>query len=221
MTLWGGFDALKAPRARSAPMAESRLLRPFTHPAGWRGRVAGRLLVSVNASLYRRAVAALAPHRQEDVLEVGFGPGYGLELLAVHARSVAGVDPSEVMRRQASRRNAAALRDGRLDLREGAAEHLPWPDGSFDAVLALNNAFLWRPLEAGVAEVHRVLRPHGRALLGMHALAVRGQAPPGERSLAAASARLRTALERAGFREVAAEEVGPSGARGLFVRGRR
>src|SRR6185312_15162329 len=48
-----------------------------------------------------------------------------------------------------------------VDVREAPAESLPWPDESFDAALAQLVVTFMRDAPAGVAEMHRVVRPGG------------------------------------------------------------
>jgi ubiquinone/menaquinone biosynthesis C-methylase UbiE len=43
------------------------------------------------------------------------------------------------MLRQARRHNAEAVREGRVDLRQGSVEHLPLADESCDKALAVNS----------------------------------------------------------------------------------
>jgi SAM-dependent methyltransferase len=89
-------------------------------------------------------------------LDVGCGSGVLTEELArrLGAEHVAAVDPSPLV-------EACAARVPGADVRSGAAEALPWPDGSFDAVLAqLVVHFLDDPV-VGVAEMRRVVRPGG------------------------------------------------------------
>src|SRR5258706_13702521 len=74
----------------------------------------------------------------DSVLEIGFGPGIAIREAAARATEglVCGVDHSEVMLRQARRRNAGAIRAGRVDLRLATADRLPNFDAQFDKVLA-------------------------------------------------------------------------------------
>src|SRR5215216_1885262 len=73
------------------------------------------------------AVGLLGVEPTDRVLEIGFGPGIAICELSRRATRglVCGVDHSAVMVRQATRRNAAAVRAGRVDLRLGSAEQLP------------------------------------------------------------------------------------------------
>jgi ubiquinone/menaquinone biosynthesis C-methylase UbiE len=108
----------------------------------------------------------IQPH--DSVLEVGFGPGVGLQLLArlASAGYVAGVDYSEAMVAQATARNAQTIEHGRVDLRHGSVERLPFADQSFDKALAINSMQVWPDAGAGLREMRRVLRPGGSIALG-------------------------------------------------------
>jgi ubiquinone/menaquinone biosynthesis C-methylase UbiE len=66
------------------------------------------------------------------VLEIGFGPGIAVREIARRATrgEVVGIDHSAVMRAQAARRNAAAIREGRVALIVASVEDLPTLDGN-------------------------------------------------------------------------------------------
>jgi ubiquinone/menaquinone biosynthesis C-methylase UbiE len=48
----------------------------------------------------------------------------------------------------------------------GKAERMPFPDGSVDLVVSRGSIFFWDDPAKGVAEVYRVLRPGGEAIIG-------------------------------------------------------
>ncbi|HEX2244240.1 MAG TPA: class I SAM-dependent methyltransferase, partial [Gammaproteobacteria bacterium] len=104
---------------------------------------------------------------RDRVLEIGFGPGVGIELLAslVLSGQVTGVDYSEEMVRQATFRNAAAIKTGRVDLRQGSVEDLPFENGTFDKVLAINSMQVWPNAVTGLREIQRVMKRGGRVAL--------------------------------------------------------
>ena len=66
---------------------------------------------------------------------------------------------------QATARNAEAIASGVVDLRHGSVEKLPFEDGTFDAVLAINSMQVWPDVTAGLREVKRVTRSGGRVAL--------------------------------------------------------
>jgi SAM-dependent methyltransferase len=140
----------------------------FGHPSGWLGGLAG-LLMSRTSGDDKWVVNLLNIQPTDRVLDIGCGPGVTLQLLAERAAAgfLAGVDPSDVMLRQASRRNRHVLNQGRLELRRATAQHLPFPDGSFNKVGAVHSIYFWQSLEEGLREVRRVLHPAGRAVIAV------------------------------------------------------
>ena len=110
----------------------------------------------------RRWVASRATG---DVLEIGVGTGLNLPLYRPDVRLTA-VDLSPAMLAQARRRASDLGRD--VDLREGDAQALDFPDGRFDTVL-FSLCLCSIPDDRGaVAEGVRVLKPAGRMLLLEH-----------------------------------------------------
>jgi ubiquinone/menaquinone biosynthesis C-methylase UbiE len=110
-------------------------------------------------------LALLDPKPGSRVLEVGFGPGGLLrELLKTEVAAVCGVDPSQTMVDLAGKRN----RSSRLELRRGTAAETGYPDAEFDHVITVNTVALWPELEAGLRELHRVVRPQGTVLISWH-----------------------------------------------------
>lgn len=149
-------------------LLDGTLLRMFGRPAGTLGRLGGLIMAHMNRELARSVVGLLQIRPGEKILEIGFGPGVGIALLAETASTgyVAGVDPSAEMVAQARARNSAAISRGQVDLRQGSVEHLPFDDGTFDAVMAINSMQVWPDAVLGLREVRRVMRAGGRIALG-------------------------------------------------------
>ncbi|WP_314177732.1 class I SAM-dependent methyltransferase [Streptomyces winkii] len=141
---------------------------PFAHPAGVRGRLAGRFMLWT--SRQDDVLDLLDVRPGQEVLEVGYGPGALVRRLAARtgAAVIRGVDPSAEMREAAGRTNRAAVRAGRVCLGLGTAEATGEEERSADRVVCVNNVAIWPDLEAGLREVHRVLRPGGRAVIAWH-----------------------------------------------------
>lgn len=145
------------------------LIRQAHRPHGVLGRLEG-LLFAYRPSNRRRnkwVVALLDVRPGDRVLEVGFGPGIAIAELARHATEghVFGADHSEVMVRQASRRNAAAIRAGRVELIRASVDALPRFTEPLDAILAVNTAGMWPDPPQRFAELRGLLRPGGRIAL--------------------------------------------------------
>ena len=142
---------------------KARLVAQFGRPSGAAGWAAGRIMALKNRGRGRWVVSLLNVGPEDRVLEIGFGPGADLARvaeLASHGR-VAGVDHSPAMVKMARAAVPGA------DLREAAAEKLPFADGAFDKVFAINSVQFWRDRPAAYREVLRVLRPGGLVALAL------------------------------------------------------
>ena len=136
---------------------------PFGLPRGAKGRLAGWYMHFADRQ-HDELLDLVTLSAGERLLEVGFGPGQ--MLVALRSRhptaQFAGADPSEVMLAAARRRNPDA------DLRLGAAAAMPFPNGSADVVLSVNNVAMWPDVDDAIDELHRVLQPGGRAIVAWH-----------------------------------------------------
>ena len=116
-----------------------------------------------------RWVTDLLEIRSDDnVLEIGFGPGVIIKHLSKRASvgHIAGADLSGEMVKQAQARNATAIKTGRVDLRQGSAERLPFGDSTFDKALAINSMQVWPEPVGALREMRRVMKTGGRVALG-------------------------------------------------------
>lgn len=143
------------------------LMRMFGRPQGSLGRLGGIIMARANRKVAAWAIDLLGVHPSDRVLEIGFGPGVGIELLAKSASSghVVGVDCSKEMVEQATVRNARAIEAGQIDLRQGSVERLPFQDETFDSALAVNSMQVWPDAVAGLQEIRRVMKPGGKIAL--------------------------------------------------------
>ena len=103
---------------------------------------------------------------RESVLELGFGPGWGLRNIAERTSGrVYGVDQSARMLEQAQRMNEVAVSSGRMVLVQGPFSPLPWIDEMFDKVLLVNVVYFFDSDGRDMSEVYRVLRSGGRTVI--------------------------------------------------------
>src|SRR5215831_6369738 len=130
------------------PKLAQAIRSQFMRPRGFAGWLVGWEMALRSSNRQRNvwAVGLLGVEPSDRVLEIGFGPGIAIRELSRRATHgfVCGVDHSDVMVRQATRRNADAIRAGRVALLCSAAEHLQAFAEPFDKVLAVNNLGMWR-----------------------------------------------------------------------------
>jgi ubiquinone/menaquinone biosynthesis C-methylase UbiE len=110
-------------------------------------------------------MASLVGHRPDAIaLDMGCGGGHAAFRLAPLVGKVVACDISEPMLRvvadEAERRGF-----GNVVTKRSAAESLPCPSGSFDVAVTRYSAHHWRDVPAGLAQMHRVLKPGGMAIV--------------------------------------------------------
>jgi arsenite methyltransferase len=121
----------------------------------------------IGDALRRRALVRerLAPAVGERIVDVGCGPGFYCAELAADigsSGSVLGVDASASMLALAQRRCGEL---DNVELLEGSAAALPAEDASFDAAISVQVQEYVPDVGESLTELHRVLRPGGRALI--------------------------------------------------------
>lgn len=184
-----------------------KLVRQAHHPQGIVGWAVGWIFAHRHSNRKRNiwAVSLLDVQPTDRVLEIGFGPGVAIAELADRATrgQVYGIDHSEVMVRQASRRNAAAVRAHRVHLTHASVEQLPSFDDPLDAILAVNSVGFWPDPVERLRQLHRLLRPAGRI-----ALVSQPRCPGATRDTTNRAAQeLQDLLSQAGFTQIRAETL--------------
>ena len=91
----------------------------------------------------------------DQLLDVACGSGLAIELARLRGALGAGVDASDRLVAVARDRNPDC------DIRVGDMNALPWEPASFDVVTSFRG--IWGTTPEAVGEIHRVLRPGGRA----------------------------------------------------------
>jgi len=186
----------------------ARVYAQFGRPRGFWGLAVGWIMAA-RASNRRRnlwAVSLLDVQPGDRLLEIGFGPGLAVQEMSRIALEgyVCGLDHSVRMLHQASRRNAPAIREGRVDLRLGSVEHLPAFDAPFDKILAVNTVMFWAHPDKSLEELRHLLRAGGRIAV------VHQPRGPGVTDATAAlrGEEMAAKLARAGFSNVRKETLG-------------
>lgn len=148
-------------------MAPPRFIaRQLSLPVGFWGRLVMRLMNRTNAGMNDFAMRQLRPSPADRILEIGFGGGVNLPVLVGQAAFVGGIDRSWEAVERAMAEFAGAVQAGRAEFRQGSIEALPFAAESFGKICTVNTIYFWASLAAGFAEIHRVLSPGGRLVLG-------------------------------------------------------
>lgn len=125
-------------------------------------------LFSGGVDMYWRgkAIARLRAAAPERILDVATGTGdFAIAAARLSPRAIVGVDIAGAMLEVGRAKVAARGLEGLITLREADAEQLPFGEGTFDAAIVAFGVRNFEHLEAGLAEMARVLRPGGRIVV--------------------------------------------------------
>jgi SAM-dependent methyltransferase len=145
---------------------KQHLFSQFANPRGPLGWLAGRIM-SKRAGNVERTIAAiglLELGAADRVLELGHGPGVGLERApaAVPEGHVVGLEQSTTMPSMAARRNRGAVAGGRLSFVTADAQDPPTDLGEFDAIFSSNVWQFWADPVETLRRLAGHLAPGGR-----------------------------------------------------------
>lgn len=97
------------------------------------------------------------------ILDVGCGGGRTIEKLAALAPKgvIYGVDYAKGSIAASRGRNAQLIQAGRVEIKQASVSQLPFPEGKFDLVTAVETQYYWPDLVKDMQEILRVLKPGG------------------------------------------------------------
>jgi len=141
----------------------ARSARQWRKPSDRAGRAVLQRMNVSHAELTAWGLSHVAIRDDFTMLDVGCGGGRTIDRLASIATKgkVFGVDYSEDSVATARETNARWIEQGRVDIQLGTVSRLPFPDGTFDLVTAVETHYYWPDVPRDVREVFRVLEPSG------------------------------------------------------------
>ena len=180
----------------------------FGNPRGAAGSLAGWEMAHRPSNRKRNewVVSLLDVRPADQILEIGFGPGVAIAETGRRvgpSGHVYGIDRSGVMLRQATRRNAAAIRAGRVTLMQASVEELPPAfGGPFDAIFSVNSFAFWSAPAQRLEDLRRRLAPDGRI-----AVAAQPRHPGMTRDTSLAASQLTELFRSVGFGQMRSEKL--------------
>jgi len=136
-------------------------------PRGWLGRLVLWNMNSRHSRVTDWGLAKVLIEKHFTILDVGCGGGRTLSKLVAAAGDgkVYGIDYSEASVAASKRTNARSLELGRVEVRLGSVSELPFPEGMFDLITAVETHFWWPDLPRDLREIFRVLKSGGTFLI--------------------------------------------------------
>jgi ubiquinone/menaquinone biosynthesis C-methylase UbiE len=126
------------------------------------GKVANEMN-KTNGFLYDFTIKAMQLKDGESILEIGFGNGKFFDKIFSTANDlkISGLDFSPEMVKVATGNNPSPSNAGKLTLRLGSSDKIPFPDNSFDKAFCINVIYFWEKPRDHLKEIYRVLKPGG------------------------------------------------------------
>ena len=136
-------------------------------PQGTYGKVMLQDMNAHHASVTEWGLHFLKIPKDAVLLDIGCGGGATLKKLAERAPEgkVYGLDYSDVSVRESTAFNQELVDEGKIEIRTGSVESMPFPDCVFDGITTVESFYFWPDPEQNLKEVRRVLKETGIFLL--------------------------------------------------------
>lgn len=140
----------------------------FRKPRGFWGRIISFSMKKNNRFPYYKIVQELEIKQNDRVLEIGFGPGIGINMICKNFNcSVTGIDFSELMFREALLRNKRYIDNHKLVLNFGDYLDFKFPVESFDKIFFINVIYFWNNIEKPFIKIKDELKQNGMSYIFM------------------------------------------------------
>ena len=137
------------------------------NPTGWLGRLVLRNMNSRHSKVTDWGLSQASIGKLDIILDVGCGGGRTVSKLAAIATQgkVYGIDHSTESVAIAMRTNKQWIDIAHVEIRQASVSQLPFSDGAFDVITAVETHFWWPALPTDLCEALRVLKPGGRLII--------------------------------------------------------
>jgi len=161
-----GTSAVKPYKARAGGKKE-QVADMFDNISGTYDMLNRMMTMGIDTIWRRKAIRSLQSLRPQYMLDVATGTGdFAIESLRIlNPGKIIGVDISAGMLEVARQKIERKGLQGRFEVQQGDSEKLAFEDGTFDAVTVAFGVRNFENLERGLADIHRVLKPSGKAVI--------------------------------------------------------
>src|SRR6188474_3039116 len=141
-------------------MFQKFIASQFKKPTGLVGIWASNLMVKGNKSNYDKLIEDLDLQPHEKLLEIGYGPGTGINTIAQRCPTciIHGIDFSPLMHKRASKYNKTYIEKGTMMLQYGDFLKMAAADHYYDKVFCLNVVYFWNELRQPFGKVYSLLK---------------------------------------------------------------
>jgi ubiquinone/menaquinone biosynthesis C-methylase UbiE len=138
------------------------IARQFRQPSGFLGRIVSFIMKKGNIYFYYKIVELLEIKQNDKILEIGYGHGLGInKILKEFDCNITGVDFSNLMFDEASRRNKTFIENKKAELFFGNFLEVDLPTAYYDKVFCINVIYFWNQLEPPFLKIKSCLKKEG------------------------------------------------------------
>jgi cyclopropane fatty-acyl-phospholipid synthase-like methyltransferase len=142
----------------------------FRQPKGLVGKFVSLVMRKMNNKIYDVIIDKMTIKDHETIFEIGYGHGIGIKkILDKNDCQISGIDFSETMHKEASKRNQKYIKEGKAALFYGDFLNQEMPAQSFDKIFCLNVVYFWDDLEIPFSRIKNGLKKDGNFHLYMDA----------------------------------------------------
>jgi len=135
----------------------------FKKPAGLMGVFVSNLMIRGNRHNYDVLLKDLNVQAGDKILEIGYGPGIGITLLAEKGKPgiVHGIDFSKLMYKRATERNKKNIDDKKVKLFAGDFLKDNIDGADYDKIFCVNVIYFWADLQKPFFKIRSLLKNDG------------------------------------------------------------
>jgi len=144
-------------------MIQKFIASQFKKPTGLFGIFTSNMMVKNNQKNYDKIIKDLDLQANDNLLEIGYGPGIGIQMIAQLCPdcTIHGIDFSKLMYKKASKHNKPYIDNGRVQLQYGDFLKTSALDNNYDKVFCLNVVYFWDELNSPFEKVLSLLKKGG------------------------------------------------------------
>jgi ubiquinone/menaquinone biosynthesis C-methylase UbiE len=139
------------------------LIEQAKNPKGFVGNVMIKIMNQAHTSITTWGIKKIGIINNAPILDIGCGGGQTIHTLAKqnNHHEIFGIDYSQQAVETSIQKNNKTVAAGRVKISQGEVSALPFNDGIFGTITAVQTHYFWPDLEHDISEVCRVLRAGG------------------------------------------------------------
>ncbi|MBN1181359.1 MAG: class I SAM-dependent methyltransferase [Bacteroidales bacterium] len=140
----------------------SKLANQFRKPSGFLGRIVSFLMKKGNIKIYHKLIPELEIKETDKLFEIGYGHGVGIKMIAKQNNCcISGIDFSELMYKEAAKRNRKLIKDKNVSLSYGDFLTYEMIARQYDKIFCINVIYFWDNLDVPFQKIKDGLKDNG------------------------------------------------------------